>query len=75
MNLYRFLKVLKFYLKKKIFFTAGRYAITSSNGDLHIRTVKSEDGRTKFSCLTTNTLSGERKISDSVYLSIKGKST
>lgn len=52
---------------------AGRYVVTSGTGDLYIRSVKSDDNTKKFSCQTTNILSGERKLSEPVYLSIKGK--
>lgn len=54
--------------------TGGRYIVTSGNIDLCIRVVRPEDASKTFSCLTTNTLTGERKRSDSVMLSIKGKS-
>ncbi|XP_055385270.1 cell adhesion molecule Dscam2 isoform X2 [Condylostylus longicornis] len=50
---------------------AGRYVVLSSSGDLYIRSVRSEDAIVKFSCLTTNTLSGERQRSDSVSLTFK----
>ena len=53
-------------------FTAGRYVVLSSSGDLYIRAIRSEDALMKFSCLTTNTLSGERQRSDSVSLTFKG---
>lgn len=42
-------------------------------GDLHIRTVRADDNLKKFSCSTLNTINGERRESDAVYLSIKGK--
>lgn len=47
--------------------------VSSGTGDLYIRSVKSDDNTKKFSCQTTNVLSGERKLSEPVYLSIKGK--
>jgi Down syndrome cell adhesion molecule len=53
--------------------TGGRYIIMSGNIDLCIRIVRPDDAAKKFSCLTTNTLTGERKLSDVISLSIKGK--
>ncbi|KAL7024043.1 hypothetical protein ACKWTF_012881 [Chironomus riparius] len=50
---------------------SGRYIVTSGNVDLCIRVVRPEDASKKFTCLTTNTLTGERKLSDVVMLSIK----
>lgn len=63
-------------MKKKIIklYTGGRYIVTSGNVDLCIRVVRPEDASKKFTCLTTNTLTGERKLSDVVMLSIKGMS-
>lgn len=46
--------------------------MTSGSVDLCIRSVRPDDATKKFSCLTTNTLTGERKASDVVSLSIKG---
>lgn len=51
---------------------AGRY-FTSSTGDLYIRTVKADDNLKKIACQTTNKISKERKISEPVHLSVKGK--
>lgn len=56
------------------FHLAGRYAVISGSGNLHVRSVRSDDGVTKFACMTINVLSGERKKSDGVFLSVKGKS-
>ncbi|XP_023034507.1 Down syndrome cell adhesion molecule-like protein Dscam2 isoform X1 [Drosophila willistoni] len=50
---------------------AGRYVVLAASGDLYIRSVRSEDGLMKFSCLVTNTLNGERQRSDAVTLQIK----
>lgn len=55
------------------FITGGRYIVTSGHGDLFIRSVRPDDAMKRFSCLTTNSLTGERKLSESVALSIKGK--
>lgn len=52
--------------------TGGRYIVTSGNVDLCMRTVRPDDATKKFSCLATNTLTGERKLSEVVTLSIKG---
>ncbi|KAL5284148.1 hypothetical protein ACFFRR_006432 [Megaselia abdita] len=49
----------------------GRYVVLSTFGDLYIRSVRQEDGHTKFACMTTNTLSGERQRSEAVNLNIK----
>ncbi|KPU80416.1 uncharacterized protein Dana_GF18608, isoform B [Drosophila ananassae] len=50
---------------------AGRYVVLSASGDLYVRSVRSEDALTKFSCLVTNTLNGERQRSDAVTLQVK----
>lgn len=47
--------------------------MTSGNGDLYIRTVQADDGLKKFSCQTIHKISRERKLSDTIYLSTKGK--
>lgn len=52
---------------------AGRYAVIAATGDLHIRIVKSDDSLQKFSCVAVNILNGERRMSDAVYLSVKGE--
>ncbi|XP_055715988.1 cell adhesion molecule Dscam2 isoform X2 [Phlebotomus papatasi] len=49
----------------------GRYSVTLGSNDLYIRSVRSEDGLKEFSCLTINTLTGERKLSDPIFLSVK----
>lgn len=54
------------------FFLAGRYFMTSSTGELYIRSVKADDNLKKFACQTTNKITRERKISEPVQLSIKG---
>lgn len=65
--------MLRFLLIKELFFfSAGRYAVISGSGDLHIRSVKPDDSLNKFSCVTINSLNGERRLSDAVYLSVKG---
>lgn len=55
------------------FLTGGRYVMLTTFGDLYIRSVRQEDGHTKFACMTTNTLNGERQRSDPVNLNIRGK--
>lgn len=50
----------------------GRYFVTSGTGDLYIRSVKIDDKLKMFSCQTMNKVTRERKISEPVYLSIKG---
>lgn len=55
------------------FRTAGRYVVLAASGDLYVRSVRSEDGLMKFSCLVTNTLNGERQRSDAVMLQVKGE--
>lgn len=47
--------------------------MNSGSIDLCIRVVRPEDAAKKFSCLATNILTGERKLSEVVSLSIKGK--
>lgn len=54
-------------------FTGGRYIVTSGNGDLCIRNVRPDDALKRFTCMATNSLTGERKLSEAVSLSIKGK--
>lgn len=46
--------------------------MTSTTGDLYIRSVKSEDNLKKFACQTFNKITRERKISEAVHLSVKG---
>lgn len=48
-----------------------RYIVTSPSGDLCIRNVNIDDRQKQFSCVSTDTLTGERKISTSVFLTIK----
>ncbi|KAH8340543.1 hypothetical protein KR059_000756, partial [Drosophila kikkawai] len=50
---------------------AGRYVVLAASGDLYVRSVRTEDGLMKFSCLVTNTLNGERQRSDAVMLQVK----
>lgn len=56
-----------------LYYLAGRYFVTSSTGDLYIRSVKADDNLKKFACQTTNRITRERKISEPVHLSIKGR--
>lgn len=56
-----------------IIFSAGRYFVTSGTRDLYIRSVKADDNLKKFACQTTNKISRERKVSEPVHLSVKGK--
>lgn len=48
-----------------------RYIVSSPTGDLCIRNVNIDDRQKQFSCVSTDILTGERKISTSVFLSIK----
>ncbi|XP_015187903.1 PREDICTED: Down syndrome cell adhesion molecule-like protein Dscam2 isoform X4 [Polistes dominula] len=49
--------------------TGGRFVVTSQ-GDLHIRAVRPEDGRVTYSCLTLHALTGERRRSESATLTV-----
>ncbi|XP_044017269.1 Down syndrome cell adhesion molecule-like protein Dscam2 [Aphidius gifuensis] len=49
--------------------TGGRFVVTSQ-GDLHIRNTKVEDGRVTYWCLTLHTLTGERRKSEHVTLTV-----
>ncbi|XP_043491862.1 Down syndrome cell adhesion molecule-like protein Dscam2 isoform X4 [Polistes fuscatus] len=49
--------------------TGGRFVVTSQ-GDLHIRAVRPEDGRVTYSCLTLHALTGERRRSESASLTV-----
>ncbi|XP_063973280.1 cell adhesion molecule Dscam1 isoform X2 [Diachasmimorpha longicaudata] len=49
--------------------TGGRFVVTSQ-GDLHIRNTKAEDGRASYHCLTLHTLTGERRKSEHVTLTV-----
>ncbi|XP_055315179.1 cell adhesion molecule Dscam2 isoform X2 [Sitodiplosis mosellana] len=53
----------------------GRYFVTSTTGDLYIRSVKSDDNLKKFACQTFNKITRERKISEPVHLSVKDITT
>lgn len=55
------------------YFLGGRYIVSTANGDLYVRSVRAEDGLKRFSCMTINSLTGERKSSDSVLLSVRGE--
>lgn len=55
------------------FSAAGRYVVLAASGDLYVRSVRSEDGLVKLSCLVTNTLNGDRQRSEPVMLQVKGK--
>lgn len=55
------------------FAAAGRYVVLAASGDLYVRSVRSEDGLVKLSCLVTNTLNGDRQRSEAVMLQVKGK--
>lgn len=46
--------------------------ITSGNGDLHIRAARPEDGLARYSCLTLNSLTQERKRSAPATLTVTG---
>ncbi|XP_058830387.1 cell adhesion molecule Dscam2 isoform X2 [Topomyia yanbarensis] len=48
-----------------------RYIVTSPSGDLWIRNVDIDDRQKQFSCVATDMLTGEKKHSSSVFLTIK----
>ena len=52
--------------------TGGRFIVTHGSGDLYIRNIRPEDALKRFACATSNTLTGERKLSESISLTIKG---
>ncbi|XP_033228370.1 Down syndrome cell adhesion molecule-like protein Dscam2 [Belonocnema kinseyi] len=49
--------------------TGGRFVVTSQ-GDLHIRAAREEDGRAVYSCLTWHALTGERRKSEAATLTV-----
>uniref|UniRef100_A0A182T5Y5 Ig-like domain-containing protein n=1 Tax=Anopheles maculatus TaxID=74869 RepID=A0A182T5Y5_9DIPT len=49
-----------------------RYVITTPGGELCIRNVNEEDRLKRFSCVTVDTLTGERKTSEAILLALKG---
>ncbi|XP_043274690.1 Down syndrome cell adhesion molecule-like protein Dscam2 isoform X2 [Venturia canescens] len=49
--------------------TGGRFVVTSQ-GDLHIRAARAEDGRATYSCLTLHALTGERRRSEPATLTV-----
>uniref|UniRef100_A0A182NQ64 Down syndrome cell adhesion molecule-like protein Dscam2 n=1 Tax=Anopheles dirus TaxID=7168 RepID=A0A182NQ64_9DIPT len=51
--------------------TGTRYVVTAPGGELCIRNVNEEDRLKRFSCVTVDTLTGERKTSEAVLLSLK----
>ncbi|XP_047351251.1 Down syndrome cell adhesion molecule-like protein Dscam2 isoform X6 [Vespa velutina] len=53
---------------------SGRFVVTSQ-GDLHIRAVRPEDGRVTYSCLTLHALTGERRKSESATLTVTEPTT
>lgn len=52
--------------------SGGRFIVTHGTGDLYIRNIRPEDGLKRFACATSNSLTGERKLSESISLTIKG---
>lgn len=52
-------------------FTGGRFVVTSQ-GDLHIRAARPEDGRATYSCLTLHALTSERRRSEPATLTVTG---
>ncbi|XP_046477031.1 cell adhesion molecule Dscam1 isoform X1 [Neodiprion pinetum] len=53
--------------------TGGRFVVTSQ-GELHIRAARAEDGRATYSCLTLHSLTGERRRSDPATLTVTEQS-
>ncbi|KAL6264322.1 hypothetical protein P5V15_004431 [Pogonomyrmex californicus] len=51
--------------------TGGRFVVTSQ-GDLHIRAARPEDGRATYSCLTLHALTSERRKSEPATLTVTG---
>ncbi|TGZ53114.1 Uncharacterized protein DBV15_05473 [Temnothorax longispinosus] len=49
--------------------TGGRFVVTSQ-GDLHIRGARPEDGRATYSCLTLHALTSERRKSEPATLTV-----
>ena len=47
--------------------------MVTSQGDLHIRAAREEDGRAVYSCLTWHSLTGERRKSEAASLTVTGK--
>lgn len=51
--------------------SGGRFVVTSQ-GHLHIRAARAEDGRATYSCLTLHALTGERRRSEPATLTVTG---
>jgi len=47
--------------------------VVTSQGDLHIRAARPEDGRATYSCLTLHALTSERRRSEPATLTVTGK--
>ena len=52
-------------------FAGGRFVVTSQ-GDLHIKSARQEDGRATYSCLTRHSLTGETRKSEPASLTVTG---
>lgn len=48
--------------------------MVTSQGDLHIRAARPDDGRATYSCLTFHALTGERRRSEPATLTVTGTS-
>lgn len=46
--------------------------MVTSQGDLHIRAARPEDGRATYSCLTLHALTSERRRSEPATLTVTG---
>lgn len=46
--------------------------MVTSQGDLHIRAARPDDGRATYSCLTFHALTGERRRSEPATLTVTG---
>ena len=55
-----------------IYVISGSRIVVTSQGDLHIKSVRPEDGRITYSCLTRHSLTGETRKSEPVSLTVTG---
>lgn len=55
----------------QILFAGGRFVVTSQ-GDLHIKSTRQEDGRATYACLTRHSLTSETRKSEPASLTVVG---